>query len=371
MRILFFGDFSNFHASLAEELRRRGHDITVISDGGTYMKTANDIMLVRKPGISGTLSYLCRLATLFPKLRDYDVVQLINPHFLSLRPKRFRVFFDILKRQNRSVFLTFAGDDYAFMNACINSDMFRFSEFRIGNVPTEFDLLSNTSRLLTTSEEREAAMHIYDNVDGAMSVLPEYDMAARAVIDDDRLCFTNIPVDLSSIKYTPRSFDDKIRIFVGVKQGKEIQKGTRDLLRVARELQNELPGKVEAVCAENLPLHEYLEKMNESHIVLDQLYSYSPGMNAIQAMAMGLVTGSGAQPEYYRYLHETEGPIIPLSPLVSMDEWKSRIKELILSPERLKLMSGQGRTFVEKHNSVQRVADAFENHWSRILKQDL
>ena len=47
MRILFFGDYSNLHACIAGELRRRGHHITVISDGGRYMDTDKDILLER------------------------------------------------------------------------------------------------------------------------------------------------------------------------------------------------------------------------------------------------------------------------------------------------------------------------------------
>ena len=42
--------------------------------------------------------------------------------------------------------------------------------------------------------------------------------------------------------------------------------------------------------------------MRQSHLLLDQLYSYSPATNALQAMAMGVVAASGAQPEYYEYI---------------------------------------------------------------------
>lgn len=370
MRILFFGDFSNFHASLSKELQARGHKVTVISDGGAYMKTDNDILLVREPGKSGTISYLAKLAVLFPKLRGYDVVQLINPHFLSLRPKRFKFFFDILKKQNRSVFLTFAGDDYAFMNSCVNSDMFRFSEFRIGNRPTKFDSLTSTSSLLTTPEEREAAMYIYDHIDGAMSVLPEYDMAARPIIGEERLCFTNIPLDLNNIIYQPRDFDGKITFFVGLKRGKEIQKGTADLLEMCRRLEKEMPDKCNVESVTNLSLQDYLQRMSHSHILLDQLYSYSPGLNALQGMAMGLITGSGAQPEYYRYLNEATRPIIPLSPLEGMEYWENYFKELLHSPQRMKAMAEQGRKLVEKYNNASLVASRFENHWHKILNQE-
>lgn len=39
MKILFVGDYSGVHANLAAELRRRGHKVTVVSDGGLHMQT--------------------------------------------------------------------------------------------------------------------------------------------------------------------------------------------------------------------------------------------------------------------------------------------------------------------------------------------
>ena len=119
MRILFFGDYSNLHACIAGELRRRGHHITVISDGGRYMDTDKDILLERAPGRLGAVSYLYQIFKILPSLRDYDVVQLINPHFLSLKPGKIKYFFDILRKNNRSVFLTLAGNDYYFVNTCL------------------------------------------------------------------------------------------------------------------------------------------------------------------------------------------------------------------------------------------------------------
>ena len=60
-----------------------------------------------------------------------------------------------------------------------------------------------------------------------------------------------------------------------------------------------------------------------------ELYSYSPGTNAFQAMALGRVAATGAQPEYYEYIGEPDtGAIIPLSPLVSDLEWKERFRSL-------------------------------------------
>lgn len=367
MRILFLGDYSNLHACVARELRRRGHEVTVVSDGGRYMDTQRDILLDRKPGKLGAVKYLYDIFSILPSLRDYDVVQLINPHFLSLRPGKIKYFFDIIRKSNKSVFLTLAGDDYYFVKSCLEGKIFKFSEFEVGGVPTEFELKSGRAKAWTGPGMKEFCDYIYTNIDGAMSVLPEYDMAARPLLGD-KLMFTNIPVDLSTLPYTTLPTNDKTNLFIGMRSGMEIQKGTARLLDICMQLEKEMPDRCEVTAVRNLPLKEYLKKMQESHIVLDQLYSYSPGTNGFQAMALGRVAATGAQPEFYEYLDEPDrNAIIPLSPLVGDEQWKERLRSLIVDPSALPAMAAEGRRLVEAHNDVRLVADRFLTHWTKSI----
>lgn len=363
MRILFFGDYSNLHACLAGELRQRGHDVTVISDGGRYMDTQRDIPLFRTPGKMGAVKYLYKVCSVVPTLRDYDVVQLINPHFLSLRPGKIKYFFDILKHNNRSVFLTLAGNDYYFVKSCLEGKIFKFSEFEVGGKPTEFELKTGHAAAWTGAGMKEFCDYIYSNIDGAMSVLPEYDMAARPYLGD-RLAFTNIPIDFSYIENSPLDVSGKINLFIGMRAGMEIQKGTAKMLDMCLRLEKEMPDRCSVTCVRNLPLKEYLHKMSEAHIVIDQLYSYSPGTNAFQAMAMGRVAATGAQPEFYEYIGEPDnGAIIPLSPLKTDAEWEEYFRSLILDPSPLPAMAAEGHRIVSTHNDVRTVASRFEAHW--------
>ena len=371
MRILFLGDYSNLHACLAQELRSHRHQITVVSDGGRYMNTANDILLYRRPGTLGKVRYAAELLYRLPAFHGYDVVQMINPHFLALRPEPLRKIFNYLRKNNGSVFLTLAGNDYHFCNACVESSkgsqIFKFSEFFVGDKKTEFECQTKHAEAWTTPEMREYGTFIYDNIDGAISVLPEYDIASRPYLGK-RLAFTNIPVDISYLPFSPLDISKPINLFIGMRSGMEIQKGTGILLDICRELQAEMPDRCKVTRVQDISLMEYIQRMKESHIVLDQLYSYSPGTNGFQAMALGKVAATGAQPEFYEYIGERDSkPIIPLSPLLGKDEWKERIRDLILNPERLTGMSEEGRRIVEQHNDVSIVAQKVENHWHKIL----
>lgn len=364
MKILFIGDYSNLHACLAKELRRKGHHVDVLSDRCGYMDTHSDFYLSRKPGIVGGFKYLYQLFTLLPQLSGYDVVQVINSNFFSLKPGKIKYFYDHLRRQNGRLFLTLAGNDYYYVKACYDAKIFRFSEFKVGNTLTKFAETTPERMYGWISDaNRRWSEYLYENIDGAMAVLPEYDMAARPILGE-KVTFTNLPVDLFSLPYTDNEVNGKVKIFIGMRSGMEIQKGTSILLNIAKEIEKEMPDKVEVERVSDVSLNEYLKRMQGSNIVLDQLYAYSPATNALQAMALGKVAGTGAQPEYYEFIgNPAIQPIFSLSPTDT--DIKDRLIDLINNPEEMRISGCQGRDIIECENDVRIVADRFVSHWER------
>ena len=201
-----------------------------------------------------------------------------------------------------------------------------------------------------------------------MSVLPEYDMSARRHMDPQKLVFTNLPIELDNLEFTEFDLTGPIKILIGMRANMEIQKGTARLLELCKDLEKEMPGKLEVKAVKNLSLAEYLDALRSSHIVIDQLYSYSPATNALQTMALGRVTASGAQEEYYKYLNENSRPIFCLSPLEEETTIKERLRALVLKKKELKQMAEEGRHLVEQHNDVRHIAPIFETHWHNHIK---
>lgn len=369
MKILMLGDYSNLHACLAKELRKRGHEVTLVSDRGLYMKTDADMELRRKPGPLGGIGYLYRILASLPSWTGYDVVQLINPAFFKLKPGKLRMIYDILRKNNGSVFLTLCGNDYFFVKDCAEGDLFRFSEFRIGK---------EKAPLVKCDPGRESGWlipahaaytkHLYDTIDGAMAVLPEYDMSARRHMDPGKLVFTNLPVELENLEYSEPDTEGPVKILIGMRGNMEIQKGTARMLELCRELETEMPGEIEVKAVRNLSLDDYLNELRQSHIVIDQLYSYSPATNALQTMALGRITGSGGQPEYYDYIGEKTRPVFCLSPLEDEATIKDRLRRLAHDRKTLKRMAEEGRHLVERHNDVRNIAPLFEAHWQAHMK---
>ena len=121
---------------------------------------------------------------------------------------------------------------------------------------------------------------------------------------------------------------------------------------------------MEVVTAENLPFDEYLKQMASCDILLDQIYSYTPSMNALQAMAMGLVAVSGGEEEQYELLGEQElRPIVNILP--DADDIRTKLEDLILHPERIPLLKAQGIAYVRRHHDAKQIAQQYLSTWGK------
>ena len=105
MRILLLGEYSNVHTTLAEGLRQHGHEVTVVSNGDFWKNYPRDIDVSRPVGRFGGLRLLLKVWSILPRLKGYDVVQLINPMFLELKAGRLYAIYRYLRRHNHKVVL--------------------------------------------------------------------------------------------------------------------------------------------------------------------------------------------------------------------------------------------------------------------------
>ena len=118
-----------------------------------------------------------------------------------------------------------------------------------------------------------------------------------------------------------------------------------------------------------MPYEEYVQKLSQSHVLLDQLYSYTPATNALLAMARGLVPVSGAEPEYYEFIGERDNrPIINVSPLVEGDI-DAKLEWIVQNKHLLPDLSRRSREFVVKHNDSHVVARRHVEFYEKFLKQ--
>ena len=387
MKILLLGEYSNVHWTLAQALRRLGHEVTVVSNGDEWKAYPADITLIRKPGRWGRLVYLLRVLLLLPKLRGYDVVQLINPvHFVDLKAERGVRIYDYLRRHNKRVFLGAFGYDYHYVYDSVVRRTLRYCDFYTPTREVHHEWNDANEHDWLHTYKREASIHIANTCDGIIRGLYEYDVADRTEFPDTTT-FIPMPIEMGDglevMGYGVRVNDERLtknderlsinenfqrpkrlRFFIGINRSRTMLKGTDIMLRALERIVAEYPDRAEMVKAESVPFAVYKEMMCSSDVLLDQIYSYTPAMNALQAMSQGLVVVSGGEEENYEILGEEElRPIINVQP--DEEDIYRQLEWLVLHPERIAQLKRDSVEYVRRHHDSLKVAERYLKVWNK------
>ena len=370
MRILLVGEYSNVHWTLAEGLRALGHEVTVVSDGDGWKDYPRDINLKRGPINSklSTLNYLRRIACVFPRLRGYDIVQLINPVFLDLRAERIWPFYRYLRRHNRSLFLGAFGIDHYWVKVGMDCKTFRYSDFNFGSQLRDYPFMRTMIADWLNGPKGTLNQRIAEDCDGIITGLYEYEACYRPFFPS-KTRFIPFPINLSTI--TPTSTlnhkPSALNCFIGIQRSRSSYKGTDIMLAALQRLKADYPDKINIFKAEDVPFAQYQEMMNNSHALLDQLYSYTPAMNGLLAMAKGLILVGGGEPEHYELLGEKElRPIINVQPSEE-DVYQQIATRLLSGKENIHQLQLDSIEYIRRHHDHIKVAQQYLDFWQASL----
>src|SRR5690625_7619695 len=120
MRILLVGEYSRLHNSLKEGLIALGHEVVLISSGDFFKKYPADILLERKydEGLAKkikvgiyklfkkdltSLNILNQFFSQSEKLKNFDIVQLINESPLGIQPEEEKKAIKFLKKNIQKI----------------------------------------------------------------------------------------------------------------------------------------------------------------------------------------------------------------------------------------------------------------------------
>lgn len=363
MKILLVGEYSNVHATLALGLKELGHQVTVISNGDFFKDYPRDIDVTRRPGKLGGIRLIARLYTLLPKLRGYDIVQLINPMFFELKAERLFWFYRYLRKHNKRVFLGAFGMDWYWVHTCTFHKPLRYSDFNMGDtLRTDAEAVSYQRDWLGTAKER-LNKHIAEDCDGIIAGLYEY-WACYHPVFADKTCFIPFPIKMPDNYHTDRAQQSKVVIFIGINRQRSAYKGTDIMLRAAQDVLLKHPDKMQLVKVESAPFAQYQKLMEGSDAILDQLYAYTPSMNPLLAMSKGIICIGGGEPENYGIINETElRPIINVEP--TYDSVYKELESLVCNPQRIPELKRQSVEYVRKHHDYLKVAQQYLDFWTK------
>lgn len=366
MKVLLIGEYSNVHNTLAEGLRILGHKVVVASNGDFWKDYPRDIDLRRDAGVAGSISFFSRLVGALPRMKGYDVVQIINPMFMELKAEKILSIYRYLRRNNDKLVLGAFGMDYYWVHENITRKPLRYSDFNLGDqLRTDADAKKEIADWLDTTKG-QLNQYIAHNCDAIVAGLYEY-WACYHPLFPKKTFFIPFPIKPKmTIDDIEESVHLPIKMFIGVSRYRSSYKGTDVMLKAAQKIQEKYPGHVLLTVAQGFPFRQYVQMMSDSDVILDQLYSYTPAMNALEAMSRGVICVGGGEPENYSIINERQlHPIVNVEP--DADSVFKALQQLIIHPEVIPSLKKQSIMYIQRHHDFIQVAKTYERLYLDLL----
>ncbi len=366
MKILLVGEYSRLHNSLKYGLQKLGHEVTLIAAGDGFKDFPADISL--KPSFTNGLakkwkilwhkSFKKDLASVSlakeflthkNNLKGFDVVQLINESPLNIEPEHEQEVIQFLKENNQKLFVLSCGTDYTSVKFAFDKKL----RYSILNPYFENRLTQEQAQpILKYLSEPYAKLHkfVMENCDGYIASDIDYHLPMQ---DNKKyLGLAPNPIILDDFENTLPPIQDKVVIFHGINRGAYLKKGS-DLFERALQLLYKSHGdKIEIETVESLPYKEYIKAYDKAHIVLDQVFSYDQGFNALEAMAKGKVVFTGAETEFLEY-YQIEDKKVAINVTPDISKIVEDLIWLIENPEEIARIGKAARAFViAQHNAI-------------------
>lgn len=376
MKILLVGEFSRLHNSLKEGLKTLGHQVVIIGHDDGFKKFPVDFLIEKKwdegvlkkiklalyktTGFDLTSYFTYRQFLKYKKeCSGFDVVQLINENsFYCTYPFEKKIISALIKN-NQKLYLLSCGYDYLNVKYCFENQEFKSVIPLYLHHKIDQKSFWNVLKFRTKSFKK---LHdfIYQNCRGIIASDLDYHIPLYG--NPKYLGLIPNPVNTSKIEFFPLKIEDKIIIFHGINELNYIKKGNNIFEEALNTVRLKYQDKVEIITAKSVPYQEYINLYNKAHIVLDMVYAYDQGYNALEAMAKGKVVFTGAEKEFENHYNLTEKAAINAIP--NVDYLVEQLSFLIENPAEIIAIGKSARAFVEKEHNYIKIAQQYAKVWS-------
>lgn len=372
MKILLIGEASFLHNTLKKGLVERGHRVLTMSDGNGWHDAPRDIDLRRdgRWGKLGGLRVVWQLLRHLPQLCGNDVVQIHNYQFVPLMYRWNTLLLRFLKLTNRRVVKGCFGDD---------PQIFRR---QAQGVPAYSDTYWS-GQLQNADQHRDRIAEVVEHgaeaswrkttsmADAIVACLYEYWLDYNEPPYAAKLHYIPLPMECEEmVRWCDGEMvkcvgndapSHPLTILIGLQPKRDFMKGAMKIAAFVEEVARRHPGKVQIKYVEGVPYDEYMRLLAEADVLVDQLYSYTPSMNSLAAMARGTVVIGGGEEEYYEFIGEdTLRPIINVRPDVPDEENIATIERALFTDGTLERMAQESIQFVHKYHDYRLVAKQYE-----------
>lgn len=378
MKILLLGEYSRLHNSLKEGFVTLGHEVSIVGCGdkfkqfpvdySIYARICNDnkIANLLYRGIRKVIGLdfekiekAIRFYLLIPKLNDYHHVQLINSDALETYPILSRFLYKKLFKNIQSRSLLICGDETPIVDYLIKKE-FKYSVltpyFEDNSIEKEFQFPLKYRK----NSYRKTFDWLKENCQNLITSDLDYEIPMRKM--GFQTTFIPNPINTDTIAFQNVEIEDKIVIFLGINRLSYIKKGIIYFEKALEIIREKYADKIEIIVTENLPYKEYISKYNKAHILLDQVFAYDQGYNALEAMAKGKVVFTGAETEFLNQYQLQEDEVC-INALPDENEIAAKLSYLIEHPEKMIKISKNARNFIEKEHNYIVIAKKYLACW--------
>lgn len=367
MKILLLGEASFVHSTLRKGFGELGHKVTLVS-AGCIWDCPRDIDISRNMRW-GKLSGLKVIWTILKNLNVFignDIVQMNDFHTIPLKLGWNELFFKFIKRFNKKVVRGCWGDDSVVFEAQAQG-ILAYSDTHIGT--NAINVEENKWRIEEQHlpEFVSCSRYVNSHADAFAACLYEYYVYYNRDEYRSRLHYLPLPIEIPEAKdIRVKGAQWPIKVLVGIQKRRDFIKGASIIGNLVERIAEENPYKVEVIRVYDVPYRDYCKMLEEADVLVDQLYSYTPAMNSLAAMARGTVVIGGGEEEYYEFIGEKElRPIINVRPC--QDEYNMNVlRDALLTPGRISQLSRQSADFVRKHHDYMKVSKLYIEMYNQI-----
>lgn len=377
MKILLVGEYNSSHHTLKEGLVALGHQVTVVGLGDGFKKRKVDVNFVQ-PYTSGFKLFLKRfIYKLFKKdlnsqsikrqffsnqavFQGNDIVQLVNENSFQTVPETEKELLGFIFKNNKNVFLLSCGTDHLSVKYAIEEKFsYSIATPYLEKRGTEAQFQHMTQYL--TPAFVDLHHYVFKNIQGVIASDFDYDIPLKG--HPKYLGMVPNPVNLSNFKYQLPNIEGKVVIFHGINTNNYYKKGN-DIFEKALALVAETHSeKIEIVTVRSVPYAEYIKLFDNCHILLDQVFAYDQGFNALEAMAKGKVVFTGAEQEFLDYYQLAEDQVA-INALPDAQQIAAKLTWLIDNPQSIIEISRNARAFLEKEHDHILAAKRYFEKWT-------
>lgn len=377
MKILLLGEYSRLHNSLKEGLIALNHEVIIIGSGDSFKSYPVDYKitsvfkdntllhflskaLLRLTGINITeIELAIKYFLTIKKLDQFDVVQLINESSIKTSSNLEISVLKKLFKKTKKQFLLSCGEDYHSINHAIKQKE-KYS------ILTPF-LNDQTNKKRYTStlknvSDKHYKLHLFLSKACHGIIASDMDYHLPLIKKQNYLGLIPNPINSDLIPFKQLKVKDKIHVFLGINTQNAIKKGIVFFEKALDIIAEKHPDKIIITKTTNLPYNEYIESFNQAHIVLDQVYSYDQGYNALEAMAKGKVVFTGAEQEWLDYYNVKEDTIV-INALPDINYLVKKLEWLIYQPKQIETISTNANSFIKQHHNYKAIAKTYIKTW--------